>query len=81
MNSNEVKVKLNTPDDIINFSNIILKFNDDVDVVDGSKIVDAKSLMGVCALAQGKEVTVRILTDNYEAIEEFKWLLRKFEVK
>lgn len=81
MNSNEVKVKLNTPDDIINFSNIILKFNDDVDVVDGSKIVDAKSLMGVCALAQGKEVIVRILSNNIEAIDEFKLLMRRFEVK
>lgn len=81
MNSNEVKVKLNTPDDIINFSNIILKFNDDVDVVDGSKVVDAKSLMGVCALAQGKEVIVRILSNNIEAIDEFKLLMRRFEVK
>ena len=81
MNNNEIKIKLNTPEDIISFTDIVLHFNDDIDVVDGSKVVDAKSLMGVCALAQGKEVTVRILTDNYESIEEFKWLLRKFEVK
>lgn len=79
--NNEVKVKLITPDDIINFSNIVLQFNDDIDVIDGSKVVDAKSLMGVCALAQGKEVVVRILSDNVEAIVEFKLLMRRFEVK
>lgn len=78
---NEIKIKLRTPEDIVDFVSIVLNFHDDIDVVDGSKIVDAKSLVGVCALARGKEVVVRILTENYEAIEEFKWLLRRFEVK
>lgn len=78
---NEIKVKLNTPEDIIDFTSIVLNFNDDVDVIDGSNVVDAKSLVGVCSLAKGKEVVVRILTNNCEAIKEFKWLLRKFEVK
>lgn len=81
MNNNEIKIKLNTPEDIISFTDIVLHFNDDIDVVDGSKVVDAKSLMGVCALAQGKEVIVRILSNNIEAIDEFKLLMRRFEVK
>ena len=80
MNNNEIKIKLNTPEDIINFTDIVLKFSDDIDVVNGSKVIDAKSLLGVWALAQGKEVTVRILSNDIEAVNEFKLLMRRFEV-
>lgn len=81
MNNNEIKIKLNTPEDIISFTDIVLHFNDDIDVVDGSKVVDAKSLMGVCALARGKKFIVRILSDDIETINDFKFLLRRFEVE
>lgn len=81
MKNNEIKVKLNTPEEIIDFVGMVLKFYADVDIIDGSKVIDAKSLVGVCALAKGKEVVVRILSNDFEAVEEFKWVLRRFEVK
>lgn len=78
---NEIKIKLKTPEDITDFIGVVTTFHDDVDLIDGSKIIDAKSLIGVCTLDRNKVLSVRLLSDNAEAIEEFSWLMERFKVE
>ena len=78
---NEIKIKLSTPEDISNFMETVMAFHDDVDLIDGSKVIDAKSLIGVCSLDRNKVLKVRLLSDNTEAINEFAWLMERYEVK
>ena len=78
---NEIKIKLKTPEDITDFIGVVTAFHDDVDLIDGSKVIDAKSLIGVCSLDRNKVLKVRLLSDNTEAINEFAWLMERYEVK
>jgi len=78
---NEIKIKLSTPEDISSFIETVIAFHDDVDLIDGSKVIDAKSLIGVCSLDRNKVLKVRLLSDNTEAINEFSWLMERYEVK
>jgi len=78
---NEIKIKLSTPEDISSFIETVIAFHDDVDLIDGSKVIDAKSLIGVCSLDRNKVLKVRLLSDNTEAINEFAWLMERYEVK
>ena len=47
MNMKRVAVKFNQPDQIIDFVRIMNRYEYDVDVKCGSRIVDAKSIVGV----------------------------------
>lgn len=78
---NEIKIKLSTPEDISSFMDTVMAFYDDVDLIDGSKVIDAKSLIGVCSLDRNKVLKVRLLSDNAEAVSEFALLMEKYEVK
>lgn len=78
---NEIKIKLGTAEDISAFMEVVLKFHDDIDLIDGSTVIDAKSLVGVCSLGREKILKVRILSDNPEAVSEFSWLMERFKVK
>lgn len=78
---NEIKIKLGTPEDIADFMGIVTAFYDDVDLIDGSNVIDAKSLIGVCTLDRNKLLTVRLLSNNAEAIEEFSQLMERFKVE
>ena len=78
---NEIKIKLSTPEDISSFMETVMAFYDDVDLIDGSNIIDAKSLIGVCSLDRSKILKVRLLSNNAEAIEEFAKLMERFKVK
>ena len=77
----EIKIKLSTPEDITDFIGTVTAFHDDVDLIDGSNIIDAKSLVGVCSLDRNKILTVRLLSNNAEAIEEFSQFMERFKVK
>lgn len=51
-----VAVKFNQPDQIIDFVRIMNRYEYDADVKCGSRIVDAKSIVGVLALAKSRTV-------------------------
>ena len=54
MNMKRVAVKFERPDQIIDFVRIMNRYEYDADVKCGSRIVDAKSIVGVLALAKSK---------------------------
>ena len=67
-----ILVKFDQADQIINFVRIINRYSYDADVKCGSRIVDAKSIVGVLALAKSKTVEVIVHTDDacQELMEE-----------
>lgn len=67
--------------DINNFITVTNEFDEDIDVVDGHVIIDAKSLVGLCSLDLNKAFTLRIHTDDEEVIKEFNRLFRFYVVQ
>ena len=75
------KIKLNTPEDVAHFVNTCSKYSCDINIYDGRSVIDAKSLVGVFAISQGKDVQVEINSSNENEIVGFLNDIRKYEVK
>lgn len=55
---NRIKIKLSTPDLIREFINICSRYDCDINLYDEKNILDAKSLIGIFAIAKGKMLEV-----------------------
>lgn len=75
------KIKLLTPKDIAHFVNICSKYSCDINIYDGRSVIDAKSIVGVFTISQGKEVEVEINSSNEDEIVRFLNDIRKYEVQ
>lgn len=76
----KIKIKLTTPELIAEFINTCSKYECDINLYDGRNIIDAKSLIGVFAIAQGKPLEVRAISSNKSVISSFIGDMKKFEV-
>ena len=74
------KIKLVTPEDITDFVNMCSKYECDVNIYDGSTVVDAKSIIGVFSIQQGKVVEVQAITHDENVVVDFMKNIRKYEV-
>lgn len=63
-------VKFDEADQIINFVRIINQYDYDADVKCGSRIVDAKSIVGVLSLARSKVLELILHTDDLGGLVE-----------
>ncbi len=63
------KVMLSSIVDVKNFVNLVNEFDFDVDLVSGRYVVDAKSLMGIFSLELSRPVSMRVYTEDTEALE------------
>ena len=72
-----LKIKLDTTNDIKEFLNETVKIKSDVDLIKGSRIVDAKSTIGVMTLDLSDPVEITIHSENKDLLEPFK----KWQVK
>lgn len=77
---NRTKIKLATPEDITDFVNMCSKYECDVNIYDGSTIVDAKSMIGVFSIQQGKVIEVQAITSDEDVVVDFIKNIRKYEV-
>ena len=77
----KIKIKLTTPELIAEFINTCSKYECDINLYDGRNIIDAKSLIGVFAIAQGKPLEVRAISSDKSVISSFIEDMKKFEVK
>lgn len=76
----KIKIRLATPELIAEFINICSKYNCDINLYDGRNIIDAKSLIGVFTVSQGKVIEVKVITVDKSVISSFVEDMRKFEV-
>lgn len=74
------KIKLITPEDITDFVNMCSKYECDINIYDGSTVVDAKSIIGVFSIQQGKVVEIQAVTHDEDIVVEFLKDIRKYEV-
>ena len=80
---NRLKIKLSTPEMVSDFINVCSssKYDDcDINVYDKSNVIDGKSIVGVFAIAQGKEIEVQAKTEDKSILSKFVDDMRKFEV-
>ena len=77
---NREKIKLSTPEMATEFINICSKYECDINLYDGSNIIDAKSIVGVFGIEQGKVIEVQMISSNEDTIISFMNEIKKFEV-
>jgi len=77
---NKKKIKLSTPEVVSAFINVCSKYDCDINLYDGRNVIDAKSIIGVFAIAQGKPLEVQIISSDESVISSFIEDMRKFEV-
>lgn len=78
---NRTKIKLATPEDITDFVNMCSKYECDVNIYDGRNVIDAKSMIGVFSIQQGKVVEVQAITHDEDVVTDFLEKIRKYEVQ
>lgn len=77
---NRKKIRLTTPEMVSGFINVCSKYDCDINLYDGRNILDAKSIIGVFGVAQGKVIEVQAITSDESIISRFIEDMRKFEV-
>lgn len=79
--STKLKIKLSTFDEIKRFANKVTKLESDVDIIKGSVIYDAKSIMGVLNMGTLDGVFLKIHSENEGEIQKFNELMDEFTVQ
>ncbi len=77
---NKIKIVLSTPKMVSDFINVCSKYDCDINLYDGRNIIDAKSIIGVFAVPQGKVIEVQAISSDESVILKFIEDMRKFEV-
>lgn len=77
---NKTKIKLESPEQVADFINLCAKYNNDINLYDGSVVVDAKSIIGVFGIQTGKEIEVEMLGVDKEEITDFYRRIKEYEV-
>ena len=65
-----LKVIFHSPEDVLNFVNKVSKYPYDMDLIKGSVIVDAKSLLGIMNLGLSSVVELKVYDDNCDSLKE-----------
>lgn len=77
---NRKKIRLTTPEMVSGFINVCSKYECDINLYDGRNVIDAKSIIGVFAIAQGKVIEVQAISSDESVISSFVEDMKKFEV-
>lgn len=77
---NKKKIKLSTPEMVSEFINVCSKYKCDINLYDGRSVIDAKSIIGVFTITQGKVIEVQAVSSDESVISKFIEDMRKFEV-
>ena len=76
---NRKKIRLTTPEMVSGFINVCSKYECDINLYDGRNVIDAKSIIGVFAIAQGKVIEVQAISTDESVISSFIEDMKKFE--
>lgn len=76
----KVKVLLKNMDNVEKFIEITNKFNFDIDVIGGKRIVNGKSVLGLLTLDLTSPLSVILNTNKANEINEFINLINDFKI-
>lgn len=77
----EFIIYLNTVERVNDFVKIVSKFEQDMDIIVGRYIIDAKSIMGIFSIDLTRPLTLRINSDDVDICKEIKEKLERFIVE
>lgn len=77
---NRLKISLHTPKEITDFVNICSKYECDINIYDGSVMLDAKSIIAIFGINLGKVIEVQAISSDKSVISSFIKDMKKFEV-
>lgn len=77
---NKKKIRLSTPEMVSDLVNVCSKYDCDINLYDGRSVIDAKSIIGVFTITQGKVIEVQAISSDESVISKFIEDMRKFEV-
>lgn len=80
INKNEYILDLSTIEKAKKFNSIALSFEEDIDLIRGRYVLDAKSILGIFSMDISNPVNVKIHTDNDEVAERFYKSILEFVV-
>lgn len=66
----EIEIKLSLTQDIKEFVTIATRYSFDIDLLSGRYVVDGKSILGIFSLDLANPITVRMHSDNCDALIE-----------
>ena len=72
------KIKLPKNEDVKLFFNSIVNFESDLYLCYGSKVIDAKSVMGIITLDRSKEMSLRIIEKSEGEFIQIKELMMSY---
>ncbi|MCI1956222.1 MAG: HPr family phosphocarrier protein [Oscillospiraceae bacterium] len=67
-----VKVRLDTVQKVKDFSAVIAKIGADCELIEGVRILDAKSIMGIFSLDLSKPIRLDIHSDDRKILDRLK---------
>lgn len=77
----KIKIKLRTPEDVTDFINICSKYISDINIYDGHIAVDAKSIISMFKIAEGKHIEVEMISCDEDEIKRFENDIKEYRVK
>lgn len=77
----KITIKFNKPEEVAEFINICSKYSSDINIYDGSIVVDAKSIVSMFRIAEGKHIKVKMISDNTDEISNFMNEIKKYMEK
>lgn len=75
-----IKVNLDSVDKVKEFVGIAGQVSEDLDLVHGKYVIDAKSLMGIFSLDLSKPLDLTINSDDEDRVEEISAAFGSFRV-
>ncbi len=76
-----ISINLNSYSKTKNFISSVSKFDEDIDLISGRYVIDAKSVMGLFTLDLSKDIIVKIHTSDTDIISRFEKEMENYIVK
>lgn len=76
-----ITIKFDTPEEVADFINICSKYISDINIYDGHIAVDAKSIVSMFKIADGKHIEVEMISCDENEIESFENDIMKYRVE
>lgn len=76
---NKLKISLHTAKQMTEFVNTCSKYECDINVYDGSVVLDAKSIIAIFGINLGKVIEVQAICSDESVISSFIEDMKKFE--
>ena len=74
------KIKLDTIEKVKKFIGIVDKFENDIDIIQGRYLVNAKSIMAIFSLELTKPLTVIIHDASMKDVSKLEELMEEFKI-